>query len=253
MLASPLVGSVAAKDGKSDPKALREQANKIRRNAGQKAWKKYLQSQGCGLASVETGLSLDKSDGVSTQGFDNVDGSSSDCDICLDFTLYHDIYGNYNIDMYWTYDSEKWTGGGGYSPHDGLGLYFDPQQWDFEFDTLTGTSYTSNKDIVSVEDDSIYDGLPFSVYDAGTGDDTAYWAGIYITPVGDYSPSERYVYGEYLHTWNVDYTNYSMSVSYPGGVSMSFDTSETVITEPTGTEGDGNTLMKLNQNQSDPV
>jgi len=45
--------------------------------------------------------------------FDNVDGTPSDCDICLDFTLYSDIYGNYTIDMFWTYDSEQLVGNGG--------------------------------------------------------------------------------------------------------------------------------------------
>jgi len=105
MLASPLVGSVAAEGPNRRQWHFGSKANEIRQNDGQKAWKNYLQSQGCGIHSVKTGMK--PSTGVGTQGFDNVDGTPSDCDICLDFTLYSDIYGNYTIDMFWTYDSEQ--------------------------------------------------------------------------------------------------------------------------------------------------
>lgn len=248
MLSAPFVGSAAA--SKPDHStAVREQANKIRANAGQRAWKKYLRSQGIPLTSTKVGMNLDDN-GVGTQGFDNVDGSSSDCDICLDFSLYVDYSGVYSIDMFWDYDSEKWVGGGGYDPVDALGLYFDPQQWDYESNSLSDTTYTSGNGIVSVEDDSINDGLPFTADDGAAEDGTYYWAGLNVVPVGDYSSSERYVYGEYVHTWNVSETNYSVGVSYPAGVSISFSTTETVKKESTGTEGDGDTLMKLNQSEA---
>jgi len=229
MLASPLVGSVAAEGSKSEAVALREQANEIRQNDGQKAWKNYLQSQGCGIHSVKTGMK--PSTGVGTQGFDNVDGTPSDCDICLDFTLYSDIYGNYTIDMFWTYDSEQLVGNGGSYPADGIGLYFDPDHWDFEVDSLSGTTYTSSNGVVSVEDDSLVEGLPFAVNDASASDSESYYAGLNIVPIGNYSEQQRYVYGEYLHTWSTEYTTYTASVSYPAGIDMTFNTSETVKSE----------------------
>lgn len=247
VLSSPLVGSAAADE--PDAMAMRERANRIRRKAGQRAWKKFLRSQGFALTSTKVGMKLNEG-GVGTHGFDNVDGSSSDCDICLDFSLYVGYSGVYSIDMFWQFDSEKWVGGGGYAPVDALGLYFDPQQWNYESNSLSDTTYTSGDGIVTVEDDSINDGLPFVVDDVAADDGTYYWAGLNIVPVGNYTSSERYVYGEYVHTWNVTETNYSVGASYPAGVSISFDTTETVKKESTGTEGDGDTMMILNQSDA---
>lgn len=249
-LSSPFLGIAAAGDRFDDPTAVRERANEIRTEAGQRAWKEFLRSHGFSLTSMEYDMNV-HGDGVSSNGFDNVDGTSSDCDICLEFTLFVDQNGDvYTIDMYWTYDAEKAIGGGGYSPDDGLGLYFDPQYWDYESNSLSGTTYTSDKDVVSVEDDSVNDGLPFVADDSFAGDGTGYWAGLEIVPIGDYSSSERYVYGQYVHTWNSNSTDYSIGVSYPSGVSIVFDTDEDVKKEATGTEGDGDTLMKLNQSEA---
>lgn len=189
-------------------------------------------------------------DGASTQGFDNVDGSPSDCDICIDFSLYVDHSGIYTIDMFWHFDSETIISEGGYTPVDALGLYFNPIHWDYESDTLSGTTYTSNKGIVTVEDDNIEDGLPFVVNDGAASDSTSYWAGLNIVPVGNYTSSERYVYGEYVHTWDVSNASYNVGVSLDKGVTITFDTSETVKSKSTGTEGDGNTMMKINQSQA---
>lgn len=104
---------------------------------------------------------------------------------------------------------------------------------------------------MGVEDDSLVDGLPFSVRDGSASDSESYYAGLHIIPIGNYSDQERYVYADYLHTWDTEYTTYDASVSYPGGVSMNFNTSETVKTERTTTEGDGDTFMKLNQYQAE--
>ena len=254
-LSSPFVGSAAAdKSDKEKGKDVLQRANKIRQNAGKQAWKNFLQAKGFKISSKKTGINVSKDStqgggGVSTQGFDNVDGSSSSCDICIDFSLIGSRFGIYSVEMSWHYDSEKWIGGGGYSPYDSLGLYFDPQMWDYESNSLSETTYTTDKDIVSVEDDSVDDGLPFSVRDSYASDNTEYWAGIQLYPVGDYSSYERYVYGDYLHSWNDTYTTYDVSVSYPGGIDMTFSSDSDVITETTGTEGDGNTMMKISQSE----
>ena len=228
---------------------VRKRANKIRANDGQKAWKKFLRNHDFQLESTSTGLNPY---GVSTQGFDNVDGSSSDCDICLEFTLYVDSDGTYTIDMYWTYNSDFVESGS--APIDGLGLYFDSQYWNYAAKKLSETTYKSNNGIVSVEDDSVSDGLPFVVDDLNASDGTGYWAGLHIVPVGDYSASEREVRGQYVHTWNVETTNlnYSIGVSFPRGVTLSFDQEKntSVKKEPTSSEGDGDTMMKLQQNDA---
>lgn len=247
-LTPALIGSAVAKKS-DDPMVVRKRANKIRRNAGQRAWKKFLRTKGFRLTSTPIGMKLNEGD-VGTQGFDNVDGSSSDCDICIEFSLYVDTSGVYTIDMFWDFDSEMVVGGGGYSPVDALGLYYNPIHWDYETNTLSGTTYTSNKGIVAVEDDNVDDGLPFVVDDGAASDDTNYWAGLNIVPVGDYSSAERYVYGEYVHTWNTSNTSYNVSVSFDNGVSITFDTNDTVKSLSTGTEGDGNSMMKINQSEA---
>ena len=258
-LSSPFVGSAAAdKSDKEKGKEVLQRANKIRQNDGKQAWKNFLQAKGFTISSEKAGINLSKGStqgggGVSPAGFDNVDGSSSSCDICIDFSLIGSRFGIYTVEMSWHYDSEKWIGDGGYSPYDSLGLYFDPQMWDYEDIHLYETTYTSDKGVVKVEDDSVNDGLPFTVNDSYADDDTEYWAGLQIVPVGDYSSRQRYVYGEYLHSWNDDYTTYDLSVSYPGGLEMTFDSGSSVKTATTGTEGDGNTMMMRTQSDvSDP-
>lgn len=249
-LSSPLVGSAAGRAG--DARSIYERANEIRTKAGQRAWKLFLQSQGIQVASVSTAFNKTE-DGVSIQHYDNVDGSPSDCDICLNFSLLWNSFDyHYAIDCSWTYDPEGFFNAAE-DPYDVLGLYYNAQHWDYDSNNLYDTSYTSNKGVVEVSDDTVENGLAFVIEDSISDEDEYYWAGVKIQPTGDYSSSERYVYGEYTHASEADEVNVTPSLSYPGGLSLNYNTSEHVKKESTTTEGDGETLMKLSQSDAEDI
>lgn len=253
-ITSPIVGSAAANKS-ADSSSIFERANEIRARAGQRAWKKYLRAQGVSLASVG-GEFKESDDGVSIQKFDNPRGSADDCDICLEFSLAWDSFNHYYvIDCHWEYDAEAWfPWGGGEVPNDGLGLYYNPLHWDFEANSISETSYTSNKGVVSATDTNVNDGLAYLVDDLEADNDgTSYFAGLRIRPIGDYSPYERYVYGEYILTFNGKDVQVTPSLSFSGGLSLSFETSDDVDEVKTTTEGDGDTFMKINQSDAEEM
>lgn len=256
LAASGFIGNAAGKansGGKMTAerhKKLLAQANKIGQRAGKQQRHKFLRVHGFKVASVEYPMQLGD-EGVSTQEFDNVDGSSSDCDICLDFSLFESST-MYTIQLDWTYDKESsWWGhsDSGSYPMDAAGCYFDTQKWNFYSRSLSETSYSSS--YVSVEDDDTSDGLAFSVDDVlGDDENEDRYCGVHIVPTGDYSESERDVRGQYVHTWNTSNVDYSFGIDYPAGISTSFSTDKEVKEEATSTEGDGDTLMVLNQDDA---
>lgn len=181
-------------------------------------------------------------------GFDNVDGNSSDCDICIEFSLYNSNSGEdvYVAETQWKYDSENYFGGGGYVPEDALGIYFDDNYWEFAEQNLYDTTYTYG-DHVFVQDDDLIEGVGWEVDDKACGDGNWKRIGLYLATQGDYNKNERWVASEYIHTWNDTDVDMSVGVDSDYGVSLVFNETTETKTEKTSTEGDGATIMKLDQ------
>ncbi|KDE57288.1 hypothetical protein EL22_13350 [Halostagnicola sp. A56] len=208
---------------------------------------KFLENQGIEYATVQNPMVVERDDQISTNDFDNVDGSPTDCDICLDFTLYTNTYNTiYTIDMEWTYDLE--AGDYGQSPNDGAALYYTDNGWDYYSRSLNESTYTSQ--YVSTEDDNNNDGVAYSVDDVAASDGDNLYCGLNIEPIGDYSYEEREVFGQYMHTWTDVEVSSSFGVSFPAGISVSYSVDTSVGEETTGTEGDGDTMMTLDQSQA---
>ncbi|ERJ05515.1 hypothetical protein HLRTI_002493 [Halorhabdus tiamatea SARL4B] len=180
-------------------------------------------------------------------GFDNVDGTEEDCDICLSFYLWRLIDGSYQINMEWTYDGDAWFDSNGYEPEDVAGIYYNPNKWDFYSNSLSETTSTTGN--VTAEDDDLSHGVGFSVNDHQPGNDYCS-ASVRVEPVGDYDPDERWVRGEYIHTWNDSDVDYSIGVG-PSGISIVYDGETETKKEMTSTEGDGDTIMKLTEGDVD--
>lgn len=182
-------------------------------------------------------------------GFDNVDGTQSDCDICITFDAWvvaH--YGTYYhaADLSWTYDSEKWVGGGGYTPDDAAGIYFEDDMWAFSSNKISETTNTS--DHVEVDDGDITDGLGVVVDDSSAGDGVEKYFTLRLDPVGDYEESSRWLKAEYVHTWNETDVDISTVIT-TGGVGVSINPEKETELQDTTTEGDGNTFMEIRQDE----
>lgn len=241
-----VLGTVSAADPHRKYFAAQEAANEIREKQGRQAMLRFLDKQGINYETVRKPMVVEREDDVSTNEFDNVDGGS-DCDICLDFTLYTNSNSTiYTIDMEWTYDLE--VGDYGQQPNDGVALYYTDSCWDYYFNSLSDTTYTST--YVTPEDDNNNDGVAYSVDDVSASDGDNLYCGLNIEPIGDCSYDQREVFGQYLHNWtDVDVTS-SFGVSFPAGISVSYSVDTEVNQEKTGTEGDGDTLMSLDQSEA---
>lgn len=243
-----VLGTVSAANPNQKYFAIQEAANKIREKQGRQAMLRFLEKKGIGYETVRSSMVVEhEDDGVSTNEFDNVDGSPSDCDICLDFTLYTNSYNTiYTIDMEWTYDLE--VGDYGQQPNDGAALYYTDSCWDYYSNSLSETTYTSN--YVTAEDNNNNDGIAYSVDDVSAGDGDNLYCGLNIEPIGDCTTEQREVFGQYMHTWtDVDVTA-SYSVSFPAGISVGYSVDTEVGDKKTGSEGDGDTMMTLDQSQA---
>ncbi|UPV75908.1 hypothetical protein M0R89_07575 [Halorussus limi] len=242
-----VLGTVSAASPNEQYFAIQNAANEIRENKGQEAMLQFLDKRGIDYVRVEKPMVVEeKGDQVSTNDFSNVDGGTH-CDICLDFVLYTNSNSTiYTIDMSWDYKLE--SGDYGQQPNDGAALYYSQGKWDYYSRSLSESTYSSQ--YVTVGDGNNQDGAAFSVDDVSSGDGDSLYAGLNIQPIGDYSYSERKVFGEYMHTWTTVDVNASYGVSFPAGVSVSYSVDTNVNEEVTGTEGDGDTLMELDQSQA---
>ncbi|NEU58408.1 hypothetical protein [Halorussus sp. MSC15.2] len=241
-----VLGTVSAADPNQKYIAIQRAANEIREKQGRQAMLRFLRKQGIDYATVRKPMAIEGEDGISTNEFSNVDGGSY-CDICLDFTLYTNSNNTiYTIDMEWTYKLEN--SDYGQQPNDGAALYYTDSAWDYYSNSLSETTYTSSN--VSTEDDNNNDGVAYSVNDVSAGDGDRLYCGLNIEPIGDYSASEREVFGQYMHTWTDVEVNSSFGVSFPAGISVSYSVDTNVNQEKTGTEGDGDTLMTLDQSEA---
>lgn len=242
-----VLGTVSAADPHQKYIAVQQAANEIREKQGRQAMLKFLDKQGINYTSVRKPMVVEsKHDDVSTNEFDNVDGGTY-CDICLDFTLYTNSSSTiYTIDMAWDYKLEN--DDYGQQPNDGAALYYTDSCWDYYSNSLSETTYTSTH--VSTEDGNNNDGVAYSVDDISASDGDSLYCGLNIEPIGDCSYDQREVFGEYLHNWTDVEVNSSFGVSFPAGISVSYSVDTNVNQETTGTEGDGDTLMTLDQSEA---
>lgn len=242
-----LAGTVSAKSPEERFLAVQQAANEVRETQGQKEMLNFLDKHGVTYKSVNKSMVVEeKHDDVSTDEFDNVDGGTY-CDICLDFTLYTNSRSTiYAIDMAWDYDLE--SGDYGQRPNDGAALYYTDSGWDYYSRSLSESTYSSQ--YVTVGDGNNSDGAAFSVDDASVNDGDSLYCGLNIEPIGDLTYEQREVFGEYLHNWTTVEVSSSFGVSFPAGISVSYSVDTNVNEELTGTEGDGDTLMTLDQSQA---
>lgn len=253
----PITGAAKRSDTPKKPDdeeyiELLERANKIRENANSRAMRNYLEAHGVSTSTVKHGQSAsdnNSSDGVSTNEFDNVDGNSSDCDICLEFSLFSNYDGTtYTIDMDWSYDKEdNWLGhtDSGEAPVDVVGLYYESDMWSL-YNSSSISKSTNTSTHVTPDDDDTSTGIAFGVNDT-LGDDQDQYAQLTVYPTGSYDETTREVRGEYVHTYNKIVDNLSFSVSWPLGVSGGWSQDTEIKAIETGSEGDGDTPMAIKQ------
>lgn len=188
-------------------------------------------------------------------GFDNVDGTEEDCDICLDYSLLHLGGDEYHMGIGWEYKTEALLQTGGFPPADAIGFYYNPSHWEWADNTISENTDTYDEELadgtqlVEVSDDDLIGGCPFIVRDQYMTDGTWYHATLDITAVGDYEPATRWTAAEYAHTWSGIDLNYSFSVSADGW-GLGIDPSKEEYVERTGTEGHGDVLMKTRQDDA---
>lgn len=188
--------------------------------------------------SVPHGSSED--DGPSTEKI-----SRSDLDISIMLSV--DCWGDasqYYADLSWSYDS-SWTE----PPYDYAGLIWDTNWWDLYYDDSYSDSFPTS-DYVSYKDGTFTgDGPAFEVDDY-LGYDSYCWGGAYITPIGDYSSTQRRVYGRYSHTWDrVEVQSVSIGFS-ASGPSLSVSLSDETKEWQTDSEQDGDTPLYVHQNDA---
>jgi hypothetical protein len=184
-------------------------------------------------------------------GFDNVDGNSSDCDICINFdawlVAYYGTY-YYVADLSWEYDDEHWFESPYYPPEDVVGIYFDDSKWMFDSPNNKISEFASASGDVDISDDDLIEGITGHIDMGSALDGEPEYFTIRLLPVGDYAESTRVISAMYVHTYWDEDVDVSSTVSIDG-ISVSFSPSKDLHREPTTTEGDGDTIMKIRQSE----
>lgn len=168
----------------------------------------------------------------------------------LDITIgiVNDCWSNpskYYADLSWSYDA-SWCE----RPFDYTGLIWDRNWWDLYYPDSYDNSFATS-DYVSYKDGTFGgDGPAFEVDDIYADDETNSWSGVYITPIGDYSQTQRRVYGRYTHTWD-RVTVESVSVGFSAtGPSLSVELSDETKKWQTDSEQDGSTPLYVHQSDA---
>lgn len=243
-----MVPSVARAESKSDFRRTIEQSLRVKEATNSiEKWHAFLRHRGIDVQSTTRRYQLPMED----EGEVGVQHWYPDeLDISITISAPGCTGDEYYVDLTWSYINN--TGDnhvGGEIPLDIAGLYWDPNWWDLTSKD-TSQSFTSSN-YVSYRDGSFDgDGPAFNVDDLsiyGHDETDTWYCGAYLVPLGDFTTSERRVYGEYCHTWsNVEITN--VSVSYPAGVSVSVDNVN--HRWYTDTEKGGSPLLYVHQNDA---
>jgi hypothetical protein len=241
-------GFASTAAGKRDGKEIVEQSLRVKDATNSiDRWHEYLRDRGFGVASDSHRFAIDV-DGPSTDHYK--DQKFLDITITLSIDCSYD--GTYYTDLSWTYEEDgAWLhDAAGAPPVDIAGIGYHIDWWDLESYTISET--TSMSEYVSYRDGTADGTGPgFEMDDDAMSyygdDDDIHWCGLYIEPIGDYDSDERRLQGGYTHTWK-EVTIDSVSVSYPGGVSVSV--SDETKSWDTDTEQDGDTLLRLRQSDA---
>lgn len=268
--------SMAQSQGDRDKsfEAIIEASLEIQQRRGLEARKKFLKRHGVSHTHkrLQTALpdAASNSDGVSTQShFDCVEPENCNYnpDLELAIAINYDMYnGRHSVDLSSRYRYRYyWTDSGGYpvfdgpaNPNDGLGLTWEKDHWVLNSpDYPADSTYTSDEtewDNGSCDGD----GAGFIVddeqvcYDTGRTDqdddgqgsyEWSRWAygGAYVDKGSNWQDGDE-IQGIYSYTWNDTGVGISVGVSFPWGISVSFDSSTTAKTEDVATNPDGKAL-----------
>lgn len=189
---------------------------------------------------IKRTYTIRKDDDASTEEIDR-----SDLDISMLMSV--DCYGDpdqYYVDLAWNYD--YWYTE---NPADFTGLIWDHNWWDLYYPDSYGESL-STSDYVNYEEGTFAGQGPVFGVDDLNGNGSSLWCGAYITPIGDYSSTQRRVYGRYTHTWDrVEVESVSVGMSR-SGPSLSVTLSDNTKKWQTDTEQDGDSPLYLQQNDA---
>lgn len=227
-----------------------EQSLRVKEETGSiEKWHQFLRNRGSDVtsetATYEMPVEANSSGDVSTQ-----DWTKAELDITLTIGGYCTTDGpEYYADLSWSYDDAADSGNYGYGrlPLDIAGISYDYDWWDLTSYSVSEATSTSSY-VTTREESFTGTGPAFEVNDYDISYDGAeqdlHYGGVYLEPIGDYSPSERRLQGGYTHTWN-SITIDSVSVSFPAGVGVSV--SDATYKWNTKTEQDQDTLLRVSQ------
>jgi len=270
----PGVGAVGKREEDKFKKTL-EQARKIRKKAGFRAYTEYLQAKGIRTISTSNRYSLGpdnkpSNDGVSSQKIDNIDTTGIDITMSLSWPTYYDP--RYAVDLTWRYYFKRGTPteSTGEDPKDTIGFSWQDPCWEVSSYDYDETSYSSN--FVEFEDSAVSaGGFGFEVDDKEIASETDgdcdwyqcetysdyFWGGVYLERTkedndGCNTDNDTAIYGIYDHTWNGSYSSFGISGGYPGSLSISYKTNTYVDSESTTTEDDGSSglVVSLDKDSS---
>lgn len=284
LAATPLLVTGSAGATQRDRKRFRahaEQSFRIEEQHGTDAMIDFMRDKGYAAASRGAEFEFEKDDGASTEEIDDPEGAGFD----LSVSGYYDSWtGEYQISLggqfYLDVNLETWDYdcvvtsyySYGSNPNDGAGLrwntthdeYWEPVgddsasdfvytygefEWDDgSYDPDGGNGYRVDDWQASnnwVAEEGCKDG------NIGRHSEYVYLGrgGVYLEPVGNHDSSDREVWGAYTHAWSADTTDLGLSIGYPPGVSLSLTPSSEVEQEDTQTEKDGDTFLKIAQDE----
>jgi len=274
------LASVPAVSGRREQLSFDElinRANQIRsEHNSREAWKKYLAENGVGGSSEQYSLSME--DSISTSRYTHRDQISCEFNLAVGpDTIDGEATAKYYAELNWKYlfggfkEVCQWTPSGrncyekpktkGAPPRDIVGIVWSPQEWKLLRDNLSEDTVASQH--VEYEHESWAErrGLAFAMHDKAANEymerqgnhfstiptDETFHAGVFLTDVGDYD-EERYVRGEYHHTYNGWGIN-GVSIG-PGGVSvgLGWETRE-MVTEANNYDE----VLRVYQSEADRV
>lgn len=234
----------AREDGKPELERIVDAAHRILERTGdQERYMEFLDNR-ASTGWVSRSYTIEKEsadDGPSTRKIDRTD---------LDITIgiVNDCWSNpskYYVELSWHYD-----GGVCELPDDYTGLMWNRNWWDLYYPDSYDNSFVTS-DYVTYQDGTFEgDGPGFAVEDVWAESESSNWSGVYITPIGDYSQTQRRVFGRYSHTW-YDVTVQSVSVGFSAsGPSFSVEVSDETKEWVTDSEKDGSTPLYVYQSDA---
>lgn len=229
------IGS-AVTDARTRLERVVDEAHRILEQTGDR--EKYLNylDERTNASWITQTFTIQEDDGVSGE---EIDRGDLDISIVMTGGCGDDMY---YVDMAWSYDSALTE-----SPDDVAALIWDHNWWDLYYPDSYNDSFVTSDHVGYREGTFSGQGPGFNV-DDGSGYDSHLYCGAYITPIGDYSSTQRRVYGRYTHTWDqveIESVGVGMSISGP---SLSVTLSDNNKKWQTDSEQDGDTPLYVHQN-----